>query len=543
MPGRNLIAILFLAVFVTTAKLCAPSIKARHQPVISKDFNVLEATIADIHAALKSKRLTCRELVNLYLKRIEAYDKAGPHLNAVQTINPRAFEEADRLDQALRSSGFLGPLHCIPVLVKDQIETIDMPTTYGSVLFKDFIPQREATIVTKLKKAGALILGKATMGEFASGYLGSAFGIIRNAYDPRRAPSGSSGGTSSGIAANFATVGIAEDSGGSIRGPAAVHSLVGLRPTVPLVSRYGMMPSLPTTDTLGPITRTVRDAAILMDVIAGYDPNDPMTAYAFGQIPESYTRLLHKEGLRGARIGVIREPMDVKAEPASEDYKRFRVVTDKAILDLKKLGAQVIDPVPIPELKDRMVKIYGNNQFETEAATDSYLAQHAKAPVKTLREILISGRVVPARAATLMKNVGRSTNETAYLQLLLLREETRQLTLALMADHRLDALVYATFDQAPPLLTDDVLTNPKTDLVGPGNNRRLSPALGFPAITVPAGFTVENLPVGLEFLGRPFAETTLFKLAYAYEQGTRNRKPPASTPALTGESSSALEEK
>jgi Asp-tRNA(Asn)/Glu-tRNA(Gln) amidotransferase A subunit family amidase len=511
--------------------------KARTTAVTAKEFQLLEASIGDIHAALKSKRLTCRELVTLYLKRIEAYDKAGPNLNAVQTINPRALEEANRLDQTFRSSGFVGPLHCIPVLVKDQVETNDMPTTFGSVLFKDFVPQREATIVTKLKKAGALILGKSTMGEFASGYMGSAYGIIRNAYDPRRAPSGSSGGTASGIAANFATIGIAEDTGGSIRGPAAVHSLVGLRPTVPVVSRYGMMPSLPTTDTLGPITRTVKDAAILMDVIAGFDPNDPMTAYAVGQIPDSYTKWLNKEGLKGARIGVIREPMDVKADPASEDYKRFRAVMDRAVLDLKRLGAEVLDPIAVAELKDRMVKIYGNNQFETEEATDKYLAQHANAPVKTLREILISGKVVPARAATLMKNVGRSTSESAYLQLLLLKEETRQLVLTLMANNKLDALVFATFDQAPPVLTDDVLTNAKTDLVGPGNNRRLSPALGFPAITIPAGFTADNFAVGIEFLGRPFAETTLFKLAYAYEQGTHHRKPPASTPALAGESS------
>jgi Asp-tRNA(Asn)/Glu-tRNA(Gln) amidotransferase A subunit family amidase len=216
-------------------------------------FHVLEATIGDVQAALKSGQLTCRTLVGLYLKRIEAYEKLGPKLNAVQSINPHALSEADRLDAALRSSGPVGALHCIPVLVKDQVETSDMPTTYGSLVFKDFVPRRDATIVTRLKEAGAVSVGKTNMGEFASRYVGSAFGAIRNPYDPRRNPSGSSGGTGAGIAANYAVVGIGEDTGGSIRGPAAVASLVGLRPSVPLVSRFGMMPAKPTQDTLGPM--------------------------------------------------------------------------------------------------------------------------------------------------------------------------------------------------------------------------------------------------------------------------------------------------
>ena len=240
------------------------------------------------------------------------------------------------------------------------------------------------------------------MGEFASGYLGSAFGIVRNAYDPTRSASGSSGGTGSGIAANFATVGIGEDTGGSVRGPAAVNNLVGLRPTLPLVSRFGMMPARPTTDTLGPIARSVKDAAIVLDVIAGYDANDPVTADAVGQVPATYTQLLAADGLRGARIGVIREPLDPRADPASADYKQVRAVIDRALADLKRLGAAVVDPVTIPDLASRSVKLYDGNVFETEAATNKYLAQHPNAPVKTLSEILLSGKVVPARARVLM---------------------------------------------------------------------------------------------------------------------------------------------
>ena len=500
------------------------------------DFHLLETTIGDVQAALKSGRLSCRAMVSLYQKRIEAYDKSGPGLNAVQTINPHALTEADRLEAAFKSSEPVGPLHCIPVLLKDQVETSDMPTTYGSLVYKDFIPHRDATIVTKLKKAGAIVVAKTNMGEFAARYVGSAFGVSRNPYDLTRSPSGSSGGTGAGIAANYAVVGIGEDTGGSIRGPASVNSLVGLRPTVPLVSRFGMLPAKPTSDTLGPITRTVKDAAILLDVIAGYDPNDPVTADSVGHIPPTYTAFLNKDGLRGARLGVIREPMDAKADPASDDFKKVRAVIDRAIGDLKRLGAEMVDPVVIPDLKERVKKIYDNNNYETEQAINRYFSDHPNAPAKTLREILLSGKVVPWRARMLMDSVGLSTDQPGYLQVLLAREETRRIVVKIMADHQLDALVYSTFDHQPTLIASDVLTNPDTkDEHGRGNNRYLSPGIGLPALTVPAGFTTDGLPVGIEFMGRVFTEPTLFKLAYAYEQGTRNRKPPTTTPPLPGE--------
>jgi Asp-tRNA(Asn)/Glu-tRNA(Gln) amidotransferase A subunit family amidase len=500
-------------------------------------FHLIEATIDDVRAALAAKQVTCRALVEQYIRRIETYDKAGPALNAVQTINRRALVDAERLDAAFATAGPVGPLHCIPMLVKDQVETSDMPTTYGSVVFKDFIPQRDATVVTRLKKAGAVIVAKTTMGEFASGYVGSAFGVVRNAYDPTRIASGSSGGTGSGIAANFAAAGIGEDTGGSVRGPAAVNNLVGLRPTVPLVSRFGMMPARPTTDTLGPIARSVKDAAIVLDVIAGYDANDPVTADSVGRVPATYTQSLTADGLKGARIGVIREPLDPTADPAAPEYKQVRTVIDRALADLKRLGAVVVDSVTIPDLASRSARMYDGNVFETEAATDKYLAQHPNAPVKTLSEILLSGKVVPGRAAVLMNVIGRSTAEFGYLQLLLTRDELRQAVLVGMADQRLDALVYATFDYPPMRIPADALTRTAIDSTGPGNNRRLSPVIGFPAMTVPAGFTTDGLPVGLEFMGRAFAEPILFRLAYAYEQGTHHRRPPGSTPALAGEAS------
>ncbi len=499
-------------------------------------FHLLEATIADVHRAFESGQLTCRKLVELYLDRIEAYDRKGPNLTAVQTLNPDVIEIAEQMDEAYRSSGPIGPLHCIPTLVKDQVETSDMPTTYGSAVFEGFVPERDATIVTRLKEAGAIIIGKTTMGEFATSFMGSAFGVVRNPYDPTRNPSGSSAGTGAGIAANFAVLGVAEDTGGSVRGPAAVGNLVGLRPTLPLVSRFGMMPARPTTDTLGPITRTVRDTAIMLDVIAGYDPNDPITAYTVGNLPASYTTFLRENGLIGARIGVIREPMDRNAQPDSDDYKKVRTVIDEAIVALEELGAEVVDPVSIPDVQARIGKIHGANVYESEQAMDEYLEAHPNAPVKSVQEILLTGKVVPRRAVRLMANVGKTMDDPGYLSVLRNKEELRQLVLKIMADHDLDALVYATFDHPPAVIADDVMTNPEPEgATALGNNRRLSPALGFPALVLPAGFTPEGLPVGLEFLGRPFAEGTLLRLGYAYEQGTKHRKPPHTTPALQGE--------
>jgi Asp-tRNA(Asn)/Glu-tRNA(Gln) amidotransferase A subunit family amidase len=496
-------------------------------------FDVVETTIDDVHAALRAGRLTCHELVELYLQRIRAYDKSGPALNAVQTVNQHAVEEADRLDATFRASGPVGPLHCIPVLVKDQIDTSDLPTTHGFAGFRDFTPAADATVVTRLRHAGAVIIAKTTMGEFASGYISSASGPIRNAYDPRRNASGSSGGTGSGVAASFATVGIGEDTGGSVRGPAAVNSLVGLRPSVPLVSRHGMSPARPTTDTIGPIARTVRDAAILFDAMAGYDSNDPATAYAVGRFPPSYLTSLQRDGLMGAKIGVIRQPMNANTNPETADYKQVRRVIDAAIEELRMLGAEIIDPITIPDVIDRLNQAYDGNVFETEAAMNSYLAGHPNAPFKTLRDILLSGMVVPSRARTLMDTIGKTTDDPGYRQVLRVQDDTRQLVLTRMADLRLDALVYATFDHQPPIIAADVMTRTVVpDATGLGNNRRLSSILQFPAMTVPAGFTSDQLPVGLEFMGRPFAEPLLFKLAYAYEQGTHHRKPPPRTSTL-----------
>ena len=493
-------------------------------------FDVMEATIASMHDALRAGRTTCRAVVQAYLDRIAAYDKAGPALNAIQNVNPRALLEADSLDAARRARQPMGPLHCVPVLLKDQVETRDMPTTYGSAVFRDFTPTRDATAVQRLEAAGAIILAKTTMGEFAQRYVGSASGIIRNAYDPTRNPSGSSGGSATGVAANFGLVGIGEDTGGSIRGPAAVSNLVGLRPTLSLVSRFGMLPANPTQDTMGPMTRTVADAARVLDVIAGYDPNDPITAETVGRMPASYQSALKPDALRGVRIGVMRTARDTSANnPYAAEYAAVRVVVEQAIADLRAAGAEIVDSIALPT-RDR--DGVGNN-FETEEATNAYLAQHPNSPVRSLQEILLTGDVNPWRARSLIGYVGKSTRDPGYLTVLQQREALRVGVLKAMADQRLTAIVYATYDAPPTTIAPDVLTNPRpTDGYGRGDNRGLSPSIGFPALTVPAGFSDNTLPVGLEFLGRPFSEAELLAIGFAYEQRTKHRRPPTTTPPL-----------
>jgi Asp-tRNA(Asn)/Glu-tRNA(Gln) amidotransferase A subunit family amidase len=278
------------------------------------------------------------------------------------------------------------------------------------------------------------------------------------------------------------------------------------------------------------MTRTVTDAALLLDAIAGYDPNDPLTAKSFGEVPDSYTELLDTRALEGARVGIIRDPMDTRTDPSSEDYTKVRAVMDRAIAQLSALGAEVIDPLEIPGLE-----VLGtiNNSYETEQATNEYLAQLSDPPYTTFRDILLSGIVNPWRSLAMWGVAGKTTDDPGYLEVMLKRDAVRTAVLKAMADHNLDALVYATFDHQPTLIALDVETNatPK-DGYGWGDNRQLSPATGFPALTVPAGFTTDDLPVGIEFLGRPFTEGMLLSLGYAFEQATGHRRAPASTPSI-----------
>ncbi|MEX2431498.1 MAG: amidase family protein, partial [Dehalococcoidia bacterium] len=328
------------------------------QPAAAKTFHLLEATIADIQAAYAAKSLSARELVQLYLQRIEAYDRGGPNINSVITLSPTALDDADKLDAAHRASGPVGPLHGIPVLLKDQIDSQGMPTTLGSVVFRDYFPDRDAFLVEQLKKAGAIIMGKVTLGEMGGGDThGSLFGSTRNPYDLDRTVGGSSGGPAASVAANFCTVAVGQEAFASIRRPSAWNSTVGIRPTAGLVSRSGVYAGWPAVNaSLGPMTRNVQDLAITLDVLAGYDPEDPITALGVGQTPGSYTEFLDARGLQGARIGVLRESMGAGSEPESEDFAKVSGVFDKAVAEIQAAGATVIDPITIPKLTELLAK-------------------------------------------------------------------------------------------------------------------------------------------------------------------------------------------
>lgn len=490
-------------------------------------FRLEEASIADIHAAMKSGDLTCRQLTSLYLKRIEAYDKKGPALNSIILVNPKALALAEEMDAKLKNTGFTGPLHCIPVILKDNFDTKDMPTTGGSITLKGSIPPDDAFITQKLKAAGAIILAKANLHEFAVwGETVSSLGRqTRNPYDLLRTPGGSSGGTGAAITANFGAVGMGSDTVNSIRSPASAGSLVGLRPTMGLVSRDGVIPYSLTQDMAGPITRTVADAARVLDVIAGYDPTDPATAWSVGYVPDRYTSSLKPNSLKGARIGVLQNFFG-----SGPEHTAVNAVVNAAIKEMKRQGA-VIVPVNIPNLDaNKLVSDISVHLYELKPHLQAYLASLGpSAPVKTLEEIIASGKTHPSLEKSLKQAQSVSVDDPEYKARLLKRLEVQQTIIKAMADQKLDALVY-------PHQKRLVVPIGETQVE---RNGVLGAVTGFPAITVPTGFSPRSesapigVPVGIEFLGRPWSEPTLLKLAYSFEQTTKYRRSPVSTPPLS----------
>jgi amidase len=544
-PGGGVMAkrridVLVGAVIVAMLVAWAPTAHAQKKDR-AVPFQIVETSIDDIHAAFKSGRLTVRLLVQGYLDRINAYDKAGPQINSVITINPNALEEADKLDAAYKRSGLVGPLHGIPVLVKDEIDTAGMPTTQGTLVFKDYRPPRDAFAIEKVRNAGAIILGKTTLSEFAAGdTYGSMFGVTRNPYDLERTVGGSSGGSGAALAANFATLTIGEETLASIRRPGAWNAVAALRPTPGLVSRSGMWDGYPTVHAqMGPMARTVRDLAKLLDGMVGYDPEDPVTALGIGKVDGSYTKFLDRRGLKGARIGILRESIGIQSEPASEDFKKVDAAFEKNVAELKAAGAVLVDPITIPNLKTLLAKRVGN-PVQADEALRLYLARNPNSPFKTREDYVNSPDIeksFPARNIERWKAAPAPFNPARYLEYVQAREELMISILKVMADNKLDAIVHKSVEHQPTLIKDGI-NPPYTSAKGvPAWNTFLIYAA---SMTVPSGFTTDNLPVGVTFFGRPYSEPVLLKLAYSYEQATRHRVPPKTTPALPRATAEAL---
>jgi Asp-tRNA(Asn)/Glu-tRNA(Gln) amidotransferase A subunit family amidase len=487
----------------------------------------METTIADIHAAYGSGALSARQLVQTYLERIDAYDQKGPAINALISLNPGALDEADRLDAAFKDSGLVGPLHGIPVIIKDQADVKEMPTTFGSVTFEGHMPGRDAFVVARLKEAGVIFIGKATLGEMGGGDThGSLFGSTRNVFDLERTAGGSSGGSAASVSANFCALAVGQEGFASIRRPAIWNGVVGMRPTAGLVSRTGVLSGWPSiAGSLGPMARTVTDLAKLLDCMVGYDAADPLTARGVGHVPGSYAALLNGGALNGARIGILRETLARESEPDSEDFKKVTQVFDRAVADLGKAGAEIIDPIVIPDVAELLAK--RAEDWETGAQSfKEYLSGSADAPYDSLDEFIASPLFSKMKKPT-QGRFQRSKLPEAHCESLKARELLMTRMLQVMADHRLDAIVHKAVEHQPTLIKDGI--NPPY-FSGKGVPHINTFLVFVPSIVVPAGFTVDELPAGITFLGRPYDDTNMIRFAYAYEQATHHRRAPSSTP-------------
>ena len=523
------------------------------------DFVVEEATIADVHAAMEQGRLTAEALVQAYLDRIAAYDKDGPSINALITVSETALDRARELDAAFAESGFVGPLHGIPVIVKDNYDTHDLPTTNGTLALKGAIPPDDAFQVARLREAGAIVLAKANLAEFASSGAFTVSSVLpgysRNPYDTRRVTAGSSGGTAAAVAANFGTVGLGTDTGSSIRGPASHQALVGFRTTMGLSSRDGIAPLNLARDVGGPMARTVADAVAVLEVIVGFDPADTVTARGVDRIPEGYRQFLDPTGLEGKRIGVLRQFFEVEdakldgpqPSPVEDDetdqegddreadereprtvHPEVKALIERALQDMAAAGATIVDTVDIPALDSLRGEFPRIRRWEHDF--DAYLETRPEVARRTMEQIVESGDYHPyldpglTRAAEGELGTAPEAHPD-YPDFLRATADLQAAVLAAMDDADVDVLVYPTYNY-PPRLIGDLSTTYGA------NSGTLSPPTGFPAFNVPMGYSFGTLPAGLQILGRPFDEGTMIEIAYAYEQATLHRRPPASTPPL-----------
>ena len=478
--------------------------------------------------------MTCRELVELYLARIEAYDRSGPELNAILTVNPKVLEEAEDLDRAFGQDGELvGPLHGIPVLVKDQAETAGIRTTFGSVAFEGYVPEEDATAVKRLKEAGALILAKTNLPDFATSWFAysSAGGETKNPYALDRDPGGSSSGTGAAVAANLGAVGIGEDTGGSIRVPASFDNLVGVRVTTGLISRKGLSPLVVFQDTAGPMTRSVKDAAILLDALVGYDPADPFTATAtLARDAGRYAEGLSEVSLGGARIGVLRGAFGPEDDPDSGEVNR---VVGEAIEAMRGAGAEIVDPVEVPDLQ-RYIEVTSLYLSQSRYDIDGFLATMPGS--HTVSELYDTKRFHPRLdlfTAIAEEAPEHPEEDPNYHKGLAAREEFRRAILNVMAFQNLDAILFPNSQVLPP--TREELDDWKWTVLTFPTNALIAAQADLPSVSLPAGFSEGGVPVGFELVGKPYGEAGLLGLAHAYERAASPRKSPESAPPLPDE--------
>jgi len=497
------------------------------QPASAQTFRVEEATIAGVHAAMKAGQLTCRALVEAYLARIEAYDKKGPTLNAITVVNPNARTEADALDVRYKQKGLVGPLHCAPAIVKDNFETIGLQSAGGSLALKGFVSDKDAFQVKRIKDAGAIVLAKSNMAEWAFSPLETVNslqpGYTVNPYALNRSTAGSSGGTAAAVAANFGLIGLGSDTGNSIRGPSSHQALAGIRSTMGLTSRAGVIPLNLLADIAGPMTRTLTDAVIVFQVIAGADPADPVTAPARDHKAD-YRAALVPNGLKGARIGVLQQAYLRDGETPDPDVIAAFAA---AIADLKRAGAEIVDPARV-DLNGIQRNPDAGTCMGFKYDINAWLAAH-NAPVKNIDEVIASRKFHPSVEVRLMnaqRSMPQGPDSDACRQESGYRKAFGDAVVKAMTEMELDAFVYPTWSIPPRLIGD--LNTPGGD-----NSQVFAPTSGFPAINVPMGYTRDGqLPAGLTFFGRAWDEARLIKLAYGYEQATHHRRAPAATPPL-----------
>ena len=504
-------------------------------------FDLETAGVPEIQAAVDSGALTYEKLVKLYLARIQAYDHQGPGLNAVITVNPKALQTARALDAERKAKGLRSPLMGIPVLAKDNYDTADMPTSGGDFLLADSVPYADAPTIKQLRDAGAIILAKVNMDEFAHGGVGfsSRGGQTRNPHDPRRIPNGSSAGTGAGLAAWYAPLGLGSDTGGSIRGPSSANGIVGIKPTNGLVTRTGIMPCVLSFDTGGPMARTVYDAALELGFLTGVDPKDPLTRTSAGLFYKDYTQFLKKDALRGVRLGVIR---DFKGSDPEVDR-----VFEAALAELKAQGAVLVDDLHFPgaALQARTT-VMEPMRAEVKDNYHDYLATLRPGFPRSIAEIADRGIKLTASAHGYVPHPSvfkRFKTLSQAVPLTSLSYTSAKLhgmaavqgaVLGLMDDKQVDALVYPTRPTVPALI--DPNTPNIVDRPSPPSLSSIANVTQFPDVIVPAGVTADTrMPVTIDFFGPAFSEPKLVAYAYAYEQATHHRVSPSTTPALPGE--------